>query len=71
MKTIRIETETIKLEQLLKLCGEAGTGGSAKLMIGEGLVTINGELETRRGKKLKEKDVVDIQGRKYVIEKEK
>ncbi len=68
MEIISIDTETIKLEQFLKFCGEVGTGGIAKIIIGDGLVKVNGEVETRRGKKLKSKDVVEIENRKYKIE---
>jgi len=68
MDIVCIETETIKLEQFLKFCGEAGSGGNAKIIIGEGLVKVNGEVEKRRGKKLKDEDVVEFENRKYKIE---
>ncbi|HKL11433.1 MAG TPA: RNA-binding S4 domain-containing protein [Clostridia bacterium] len=71
METVYIDTETIKLEQFLKFCGEAGTGGNAKIIIHEGLVKVNGEVEKRRGKKLKDEDVVEFENRKYKIEHNK
>lgn len=67
MEKIVIHTETIKLEQLLKLAGEVGTGGSARFLIGDGRVKVNGEVEERRGRKLRNGDVVDVQNRLYEI----
>lgn len=49
---IEISTEYIKLDQLLKLAAVASTGGEAKAMIQEGLVRLNGEVVTQRGKKI-------------------
>ena len=51
MEEIRIETEYIKLDALLKLCGVVVTGGQAKAAIQDGHVQVNGELCTMRGKK--------------------
>ncbi len=68
MDTVCIDTETIKLEQFLKFCGEVGSGGNAKIIIGQGLVKVNGQVEKRRGKKLKDEDVVEFENRKYKIE---
>lgn len=45
-------TEYIKLDSLLKLAALVGTGGEAKYVISEGMVTVNGEVCTQRGKKL-------------------
>jgi ribosome-associated protein len=50
----------IRLDQFLKLQGIAGTGGQAKLLIQDGAVAVNGQLETRRGRKLQPGDVVTI-----------
>ena len=60
---VRIITDTIKLEQLLKLAGITATGGEAKLIIQGGGVSVNGEEERRRGKQLRAGDMVDIEGR--------
>lgn len=60
--------ETIQLDQFLKLCEAASTGGHAKLMIQGGEVTVNGEVETRRRRKLRAGDVVVCSGETYVLE---
>lgn len=57
-----IKTETIKLEQFLKWAGVVQTGGEAKLLIQDGYVYVNGEEELRRGRQLKEGDLVEIEG---------
>ena len=57
---IKIHTEFIKLDQLLKFSGAAETGGMAKEMIVEGDVTVNGEVCTMRGKKIRPGDRVEI-----------
>lgn len=64
---IKITTEYITLQQFLKLCGEASTGGQAKLIATTGDITVNGERENRRGRKLRPGDVVAIDGRSYEI----
>jgi ribosome-associated protein len=56
-----------KLDQFLKLVDVASTGGHAKFLIQEGLVKVNGEVETRRGKKLRSNDVVEVEGNKIKI----
>lgn len=68
MNNIKIESEFIKLEQFLKFAAIAQTGGMAKEMIQSGCVLVNGEVETRRGKKLYPNDVVEVEGDKYVVE---
>ncbi len=50
--------EHITLDALLKAAGLAGSGGAAKVMIAEGQVRVNGEPETRRGRKLRAGDLV-------------
>ena len=62
MEQIAITTEYIKLDALLKFASLVGTGGEAKLVISEGLVGVNGETCTQRGKKLYPGDRVDFQG---------
>ncbi len=59
---IQITTEFIKLDALLKYAALVGTGGEAKYVIAEGLVEVNGEKCTMRGKKLREGDVVSFGG---------
>ncbi len=62
MIEINIDSEYIKLDQVLKLADLASTGGHAKFLILEGLVKVNGEIETRRGRKLKPQDIVEVEG---------
>ena len=62
--------ETITLNDALKLSGLAETGGHAKVMIQAGEVTVNGEVETRRKRKLKEGDVVRVGEEEFVLELE-
>lgn len=62
MIEINIDSEYIKLDQFLKLADLVSTGGHAKYLIQEGLVKVNGEIETRRGKKLRSNDIVEVEG---------
>ncbi|MBC5736590.1 RNA-binding S4 domain-containing protein [Lawsonibacter faecis] len=57
---IHITTEFIKLEGLLKFAGVVETGGEAKLAIQQGDVSVNGEVCTMRGKKIRPGDVVTL-----------
>ncbi|MDB9313106.1 RNA-binding S4 domain-containing protein [Spirulina sp. CS-785/01] len=59
---------TIKLDQFLKLQGLVQTGGEAKLLIQAGEVLVNGEIETRRGRKLVPTDEVTLDGYTYPVE---
>jgi ribosome-associated protein len=52
MREIPIRGQTIRLGQLLKLAGIADSGADAKALLAEGLVTVNGEPEERRGRQL-------------------
>lgn len=52
MKTVYIETEFIKLSQLLKFASIVQNGSDAKFFISEGLVFVDGVVETRRGRKI-------------------
>lgn len=58
---MKITTEFIKLDQFLKLCNWVSSGGEAKQVIAEGLVKVNGQIETRRGKKLFKGDIISLQ----------
>lgn len=58
MEKIEITTEFIKLDSLLKFAALCGTGGEAKFCIAEGMVKVNGEVCTQRGKKIYAGDVV-------------
>ena len=61
MEKIEITTEYIKLDQLLKFIGIAGSGSDAKMMIADGMVTFNGDVCTMRGKKVRPGDVVAVE----------
>lgn len=67
MEKIAIDTEFIKLDSLLKFAAAVGTGGEAKLVISQGLVEVNGEVCTMRGKKLRSGDVVKFQNMEFQI----
>ena len=69
MEKITIETEYIKLDSLLKFASVVGTGGEAKYVISEGMVTVNGEVCTMRGEKLLLGDKVSFQGLDFEIVK--
>lgn len=59
-RVFTIRTEWIRLDQFLKFCGLAETGGHAKEIVAEGVVSVNGEICTARGKKLYPGDRVQI-----------
>lgn len=61
MNLIKIETDFIKLDQLLKLSTIVGSGGIAKVLIQEECVLVNGEVCTQRGKKIYPDDVIDVE----------
>lgn len=65
-----MKQDTITLNDALKLSGLAETGGHAKVMIQAGEVLVNGEVETRRKRKLKEGDVVRVGEEEFVLELE-
>jgi ribosome-associated protein len=67
MIEVKINTEIIKLDSFLKWCGAASLGSEAKIYVQEGRVKVNGELETRRGKKLTCGDTVEFEGEIYKI----
>lgn len=60
MEEIKLETDYIKLDQFLKLCGIAQTGGQAKMMIADGLVKVNDEVARQRGKKIRKNDKIQV-----------
>lgn len=66
---VEISTEFIKLDALLKFAALVGTGGEAKYVIAEGLVEVNGEKCTMRGKKLYAGDTVTFAGETIKITK--
>ena len=62
LQEIEIQGDTIRLGQLLKLSGIAGSGAEAKALLLDGSVTVNGEREVRRGRQLHVGDVVATEG---------
>ena len=66
-QTIKITTEFIKLEGLLKFAGVTDTGGEAKQAIQAGDVKVNGEVCTMRGKKLRPGDTVELPGVRLTV----
>ena len=67
METIKITTEFIKLQDLLKFASLVSTGGEAKIVITEGEVTVNGEVCTQRGKKIRPGDAVSYHGKNITV----
>lgn len=67
VETIKLRDEFIKLGQVLKAAGWVEDGVEAKLAIQEGNVTVNGETDTRRGRKLYDGDVVQYEGHEIKI----
>lgn len=67
MQEITIKDEYIKLGQALKLAGLVSSGVEAKMFIQDGLVTVNGEVDTRRGRKLHPGDVFDFEGNEVKV----
>lgn len=69
MSEFKIKDEHIKLGQVLKAAGLAGSGLEAKIVIQEGEVTVDGEIETRRGRKLFGVETVSFQVEEIHISK--
>lgn len=67
MKIIKIKDEYITLGQFLKFAGCVSSGIDAKIVIKDGLVLVNGEVESRRGKKLRRDDMIEFDGETFVI----
>ncbi len=68
METLHLKDEYIKLGQALKAAGLVGSGVEAKIVIQDGQVKVNGEIDTRRGKKLVAGDKVEYNGTILKIE---
>lgn len=66
-KAIYISTEYITLDNALKLAGIAGTGGQAKMIIQDGLVSVNNETCLMRGKKLRPGDMFKFEKDSYEV----
>jgi ribosome-associated protein len=68
--TFAITTDYIKLDSFLKGVNVVGSGGEAKIIISEGEVCVNGETETRRGRKLYPGDRVALGDHEFTVERE-
>jgi ribosome-associated protein len=64
MRDVPIDGDMIRLGQFLKLADLIDTGGEAKVLIASGDVTVNGEVDLRRGRQLHPGDVVEVFGRR-------
>lgn len=69
MEIIKLREDYIKLGQALKAAGLVSSGIDAKIVIQEGQVSVNGEVDLRRGRKLYDQDIVSFQGEEIKIEK--
>ena len=70
IKRIGIKTESIELDKFLKWSGIMPTGGTAKSVIADGQVRVNGQVEIRRSKRLVCGDIVEFEGIEYSVDEE-
>jgi ribosome-associated protein len=68
MRKVTITKEPVELYKILKFEGLVTTGGEAKLRIGDGQVTVNDEVETRKKRKILGGDIIEFGGEKLVID---
>ena len=68
MRKVQITKEPVELYKILKFEGLVSTGGEAKLLISDGQVTVNGETETRRRRKIVNGDVIVFRGEDIHVE---
>lgn len=68
MESLKIKTDYITLQQLLKIEDIISSGGEAKYFLANNEVYVNGELENRRGRKLYPNDIVKVSGKEFKIE---
>ncbi len=64
---VPVGSEMIRLGQFLKFAGVLDTGGDVKEAIIDGYVTVNGEVDRRRGRQLHDGDIVGFEGRRYRV----
>lgn len=67
MEELKIITPAIKLDQLVKYAGFSETGAKAKILIDLGEFNVNGDLCTKRGKKIKPGDIIEFKNKKYKV----
>jgi ribosome-associated protein len=68
---LQIDTDIIELYKVLKLEGLCSSGGEAKLVIADGQVRVNGEIETRKRKKISHGDLIQFSGTQISIRQKK
>lgn len=68
MHKVTLTKEPVELYKILKFEGLVTTGGEAKLLIGDGQVTVNGDIETRKRRKIVGGDIVEFGGAKILVE---
>lgn len=67
MRVVEITREPVELYKILKFEGLANSGGEAKMLIGDGQVSVNGEIETRRRRKMLGGDIIEFRGEKLQV----
>ena len=67
MHKVEINKEPVELYKILKFEGLTTTGGEAKLLIGDGQVTVNGDVETRRRRKMVSGDIIGFRGEEILL----
>lgn len=68
MEEVKIKTEYIKLDQILKFAAIVQSGGEAKMLINDGQVLVNGEVCLKRGKKIRKDDIIEVvDHKKFVV----
>ena len=67
MHKVEINKEPVELYKILKFEGLTTTGGEAKLLIGDGQVTVNGDVETRRRRKMLSGDIIGFRGEEILL----
>ena len=67
MRIVEITREPVELYKILKFEGLVTTGGEAKLLIADGQVTVNGEIDTRRRRKMVSGDVIEFRGERLQL----
>ncbi|WP_439101377.1 RNA-binding S4 domain-containing protein [Congregibacter sp.] len=68
MRIIEITREPVELYKILKFEGLVTTGGEAKLLIGDGQVSVNGEVETRKGRKMHNGDIIEFRAETHQLQ---
>lgn len=67
MRVVEINREPVELYKILKFEGLVTSGGEAKLLIGDGQVMVNGEVETRRRRKMLNADIIEFRGERLQL----